>query len=437
MLKKFYAMILICSFSASANWTKAVQAYEQQDYQKAEQYFSKLLVLGNAEAMFSLAAMTFNGEGQPADKAKAIALFKLAREFGHPVAAVQVGEVLKHASQDEQHRAEQILSDLRNKVKIPYSVSQHNKSDDVQPITRVEPAYPIEAAKRLQAGYVKLHFLVDAAGQVTNVTVLDAYPARIFIKAAEQGVARWQYPKGKPFFSAVELTFSLEVEGKDNLNINSLEKNLFENKLWDLAVAGSAEHQLILSRLMRFIALQSGVHLLFDPKQVLSKPELSILKSGNKVTASFSNFAGSALVAVDTRGVIIEQLEDENIKQPVLIGQQLSGVKQAGSYRLSSYSVNGRPAIDVAPAHSVSLGWSADYWLEQAARHGSLDAQQILAASDPNWEAYLLEIHDAQTQTWVGARLLLNGEEEKGKTLLQEALAQGYSKANVFLNQTN
>lgn len=92
-------------------------------------------------------------------------------------------------------------------------------SQDATPVVRMEPKYPVDAARNGIQGWVELSFSIDTLGQVQDVTVLNSEPRRVFDQAAIQALKRWKYrPKvveGKAIMQtglAVRLDFNLEQQ---------------------------------------------------------------------------------------------------------------------------------------------------------------------------------------------------------------------------------
>lgn len=61
------------------------------------------------------------------------------------------------------------------------------------PIVRVEPVYPTRAASRGIEGYVIVEFTVTANGSVRDPVIVEAEPANIFNRAAENAVLKWKF----------------------------------------------------------------------------------------------------------------------------------------------------------------------------------------------------------------------------------------------------
>ncbi|MET1218967.1 MAG: energy transducer TonB, partial [Glaciecola sp.] len=96
-------------------------------------------------------------------------------------------------------------------------VGNMRRDGDATPIVRIEPKYPVQAARDGKEGYVIMSFTINEVGGVEDVVVLEADPKRIFDREAKRALRRWKYkPKiveGKPqkqFNMQVQLDFKLD-----------------------------------------------------------------------------------------------------------------------------------------------------------------------------------------------------------------------------------
>ncbi len=65
------------------------------------------------------------------------------------------------------------------------------------PVTREPVEFPREAVKAgVDKGEVKVKVIVDAAGAVTDVQILEARPPRIFDRAVRSSLAKWKFNAG-------------------------------------------------------------------------------------------------------------------------------------------------------------------------------------------------------------------------------------------------
>ena len=76
------------------------------------------------------------------------------------------------------------------------------RDGEATPIVRIEPKYPIQAARDGKEGWVKLSFSINEIGGVEDVQVIEAQPKRVFDKEAKRALRKWKYKPnvvdGKP-----------------------------------------------------------------------------------------------------------------------------------------------------------------------------------------------------------------------------------------------
>ena len=91
------------------------------------------------------------------------------------------------------------------------------RDGDATPIVRIEPKYPVQAARDGKEGWVKLSFTINEVGGVEDVDVIDSDPKRVFDREARRALSKWKYkPKiedGKPmkqYGLTVQLDFKLD-----------------------------------------------------------------------------------------------------------------------------------------------------------------------------------------------------------------------------------
>lgn len=67
------------------------------------------------------------------------------------------------------------------------------RDGDATPIVRIEPQYPIAAARDGKEGWVQLSFTINEIGGVDDVKVIKAEPRRIFDREAIRALRKWKY----------------------------------------------------------------------------------------------------------------------------------------------------------------------------------------------------------------------------------------------------
>ncbi len=89
-------------------------------------------------------------------------------------------------------------------TKLNVKININNARGDMQatPQFRVDPSYPAKASRDGIEGWVKLGFTVTASGAVTDISVIDANPSKVFNREARRALRKWKYkPRlidGKP-----------------------------------------------------------------------------------------------------------------------------------------------------------------------------------------------------------------------------------------------
>ncbi len=82
--------------------------------------------------------------------------------------------------------------DLQGIVVAPQAPSA-TMQQDVMPLFRVPPRYPLRAARKGIEGWVRVHFVITETGTVKDVQVLAAEPSGIFEQAAIRAILQWRF----------------------------------------------------------------------------------------------------------------------------------------------------------------------------------------------------------------------------------------------------
>jgi protein TonB len=93
-------------------------------------------------------------------------------------------------------------------------------NSNARPIVRVNPKYPIRAARDGVEGWVVLAFDINTLGEVVNISVIDSQPKRTFDKAAKQALKKWKY-KAKSIDGKAVAQHNFSVQLDFNMEQNS------------------------------------------------------------------------------------------------------------------------------------------------------------------------------------------------------------------------
>ena len=64
-------------------------------------------------------------------------------------------------------------------------------------VSREQPDFPRDAARNgVESGSVRARVMINAAGAVSSVVILEAKPPRVFDRAVTQALQRWKFNPG-------------------------------------------------------------------------------------------------------------------------------------------------------------------------------------------------------------------------------------------------
>jgi len=192
-------------------------------------YSKALLVVAEKASPFAFAQLSFKKYGDKEimfERIKQIQLNTTSSKLSVSLVAllsITLMSGLSYAGSIGEHKAEQQLRTP------PKEAQQHRippkSKEQVKPIYRVEPKYPIKAAQENIEGAVVLRFDVDDKGSVRNVEVLNGVPAYVFDRVAIAALEQWEY-EAKGIYHKnllVQLDFRLDQDSTFK-NIDLIEK---------------------------------------------------------------------------------------------------------------------------------------------------------------------------------------------------------------------
>ena len=438
-----WGIALLVSGTLQADMLQGLKAYEEKQYAEAQHYFAELLPLGNELAAFNLGAMAYQGEGQPQDLARALAYFRFAAEQGYSKAQAVVQQLTPSASSEQLEQTERYLTELRQQRVIAADIADFIAEESApEPLKRVPPVYPKEAAFKGVFGYTSMRYLIDEKGKVTSIATWDEYPAKVFSRVSQRALSRWKFPVGEPKLGHLSLDFAISDSPAiaSDSSCSKVKSQIEEHNLWQHAINGSPQHQLVLGTFLELCRLQSRARFRLDHSAPLAAtlPDLTIFNPQRPPQMSDKLFYGQALVRVDNNGTIQQEIElkAEGTKgESSLVGVQLSGASAGAMYQIVGFDLDNNNVIEVKPVHTINPGLSSRYWWREAARNGDKQAQRIMAGYDRQWEQYLITQQDAEIMAWAGARLVIEGQQEQGLALLDKAISAGYDLAKQMKQQ--
>jgi TonB family protein len=442
MLKQLLlSSALLTSFLTQADVYLAGQYYHQENYQQAKAEFERLLPLGNELAAFNLAVMAMKGQGMQQDLPLAYLYFLTAAELGHADAITGLQTLDTHLTTEQKQLAQQQLQLQKDQWVPSYTTMlEQRKSASVSfdhatlpaVIERLEPKYPITAARKGTQGFAVVRFLVDEQGEVIYAKTQHSFPAGVFDEVSEQALRQWRYqPSSVKSIHTVTLDFSLDVDGQDQWR-KKLLLSLTKDS-WPAAKAGVAYYQYSNAILLNYLDQAAIAHLDLS-LSTEELPQLSDFKAEKAKAISTTAFDGSALLTVDQQKKLT-QLTVLSGAVPFAEGDTLHFVDKAGVFRIAPWDLNyntgkaplyAKDKMYLRQIHQRPKEWTDEYWLDQAARNGLLEAQRARAQFDQGWAHYLQRQNDPVALGWQAIELLAEKKTDEAKVVLNKAKAAGF-----------
>lgn len=355
----------------------------------------------------------------------------LAYALGFEKAGSLAKSLFEKFAAEQQQLATTQFEQLMNSVQIKNSKEPSLSDPDMpEPLKRIEPKYPKNAARKGIFGFTDLRFLIDEKGMVQTAEVVNSYPDNSFNKSSLKAIKDWKYEAtGKKHIGRVTLSYSLGPLQKDRI-----ENLIKDHKLFEYAIAGTPSYQYALGSLLELVSSNSlGIIEVDKSLGLASDYELPAdLFAKNHINSiKIDGYRGSAQVKTDQQGYVLEVLKSKPLGktelEKLLIGKKIDSKATSGLYSLYQ---NNSDKVHISKVITLSPYYSGDYWLNLAARNGNPDAQRLMAMRSTQWENYMLQQNDAQIQTWAGLNKILKGEKEQGQLLLEKAIAQHYELAS-------
>lgn len=309
------------------------------------------------------------------------------------------------------------------------------------PIKRINPKYPMEAARQGRTGWAKFSFIVEPDGSVSNILTVDSSGSKDFEQASIKALKRWKYEPakvdGKPVqrcFNTVQLDFKI-------LNDNSYGvRRKFKSKYSD---AQQALKNNELDKVKKLIDEMSSMKNRFEAEHnFLQTIKAAYYKAkGDKIRQlkSLSNihFSNDSKKADDHELAVLHQrfilsVELNRLKQAFHVYDKLTKLAAAEKY-LSAYQetldnvtkfVASDNEILVDTVIEEQLFWSHALVRNEftfANINGALSKLEVRC----NNKYHVFNINEQSSwrvpETWEGCSLMVYGEQNSRFTLVELA----------------
>lgn len=446
--------LLLASFApvVFADFFEGALAYHQKDFKKAQQEFAELLPLGNGAAVFNLAIMAYQGQGEPADPIKTAALLILAAELGEKKAEPTAKKLMASLDAAQQRVVKQLLMQYQSQVIISpeqrgwLSMISDPKVDKVPKwLEIVRPVFSQKASLNGLVGSVDMLVLLEKDGTVLFIDSNESLGRDLFTKSTKSAVQKWQFePLAHRFIYRLEYHFFYDASLSEMryARLASM-KALQQPDLLQMVQQDSAAHQFAFGKILQRLEYSTEVAFHPDEKLVASQPIPDrMLYQSSKEPRTIDPMIkdGAVIIRVNALNRIETVLTDTGIT--VLKNNDFNLLKDRampeaiaeGWYYLNhGVQDDGVEENYLWDLQRVPPEHYSGYWISLAARNGDLTAQRELAFRRSDWRKYLQQKNDPKALLWAGMFELQNGNDQQAKTLLLNAKAAGESQVDELL----
>lgn len=311
-----------------------MDAYLDQDYQKAFELYEQTASLGHAKSQFNLGVQYLRGQGTKVNNVMSYAYFSVAIDNGFMMAKQARKSVIKRLSDIELKKAQSKAVELiglygqhgSNNINTAL-INNHSYNPPPKRSKNPEVEYPSSLARDGVPGFASYIFDIDRNGVPRDLVLLSTYPEKEFGESVAEKLEKSRYQIIKiagslRTFSNAQFSGvfkSGDLSGKILKSITAKKKRLYGK-----ARSGDIEAQAELSNLLELmndlpdfvIALpESEVESSQEPiNAFLPKTAQPVFKYNSEIKTDFFNF--NYLVWLNKSGEVVRHQEFKHVNIP-------------------------------------------------------------------------------------------------------------------------
>jgi TonB family protein len=174
-------------------------------------YSRALLITAQQKQRLAFAHLSFNEYGDKTVILERITQLKSSKMMARPTFALY-GVIIAALMTSVSYAGH-----VGQQGELGASAKQSEASHNVFPTMRIEPTYPVQAAKEGVEGAVLLKFDINAQGNTENIQVISSSPESTFDNAAITALEKWQYESKNQMLNkgfVVQLDFLMNESSK-------------------------------------------------------------------------------------------------------------------------------------------------------------------------------------------------------------------------------